>query len=172
LRCPTSPRHSRQPRFLAEAQLGERRTRLGNYLFGSFGRDFVSRDGRRFMLVNLTSRHWRGLGTATGLGQAVVALENSIGMALRGNPLMNEVDQPGIGPHMAPSSPIRAWQQVAKRAPVLGEHTDVVLSAWLGLAPDELEALHMRGTIESQRSTPPDIARTRPGSGPPMERKQ
>ena len=38
--------------FLAEAELGRRRPRLGNYLYGGFGRDFTARDGTRFMLVD------------------------------------------------------------------------------------------------------------------------
>jgi 2-methylfumaryl-CoA isomerase len=53
--------------FLAEAELGGRRPRLGNYLYGGFGRDFTARDGTRFMLVTLTARHWRDLVAATGL---------------------------------------------------------------------------------------------------------
>ena len=54
--------------FIAEAQLGVDRERSGNYLYGAFGRDFVSADGVRFMLVGLTPKQWRGLCAATGLG--------------------------------------------------------------------------------------------------------
>ena len=65
--------------YLTEAQLGGvARPRLGNYLYGGFGRDFVSRNGRRFMLVTLTTRHWRDLVAATGLGDAVSALEKAL----------------------------------------------------------------------------------------------
>jgi hypothetical protein len=35
------------------------------------------------------------------------------------------------------------------RAPVLGEHTSEILSAWLGLDPGEIRALHERGIVES-----------------------
>ena len=45
--------------FLAEAQVnGVIRPRIGNHLYGSFARDFTTRDGRRVMVVALTGRHW------------------------------------------------------------------------------------------------------------------
>jgi 2-methylfumaryl-CoA isomerase len=65
--------------FLAEAELGQRRPRLGNHLYGGFGRDFTARDGTRFMLLTLTARHWRDLVEATGLAEPVAALEKALG---------------------------------------------------------------------------------------------
>ncbi|MEM6583829.1 MAG: CoA transferase [Pseudomonadota bacterium] len=53
--------------FLAEAEIGVERERSGNYLYGAFGRDFISADEVRFMLVGLTPKQWRGLCQATGL---------------------------------------------------------------------------------------------------------
>src|SRR5579872_2080102 len=54
--------------LLAEAQLVEEpRGRYGNYVFGSFGRDFETRDGRGVMVLALTPRQWKSLGEATGL---------------------------------------------------------------------------------------------------------
>ena len=52
--------------FLAEAELGEERGRHGNWIFGSFGRDFVCQDGRRVMLVAVTAKQWRALVAAMG----------------------------------------------------------------------------------------------------------
>ena len=46
------------------------RPKDGNYLYGAFGRDFMTRDGRRVMIVALTARQWKGLVEATGLGEA------------------------------------------------------------------------------------------------------
>ncbi|HEY1797676.1 MAG TPA: CoA transferase [Stellaceae bacterium] len=46
---------------------GTSRPALGNDLYGSFGRDFGLKDGRRIMVIALTPRQWRGLGRATGL---------------------------------------------------------------------------------------------------------
>jgi len=190
--------------FLAEAELGQRRPRLGNYLYGGFGRDFTARDGTRFMLVTLTARHWRDLVAATGLGGPVTALETALGVdfaeegdryesrellaalldrwfadrdgaevravldrtsvlwtvyrsvaelvgsdEMRANPMMREVDQPGVGRHLAPGSPIRAGERLVARAPMLGEHTDAVLAGWLGLTGPEIRELHDRGVIQS-----------------------
>ncbi|GAA5037108.1 2-methylfumaryl-CoA isomerase [Thermocatellispora tengchongensis] len=66
--------------FLAEAQIGGvPRPRVGNHLYGGFGRDFATRDGRRVMVVALTARHWRDLVEVTGLKAAVTALEGALG---------------------------------------------------------------------------------------------
>ena len=44
------------------------RGRFGNYLYGSFGRDFASADGRRVMVVALSPRQWSALIDATESG--------------------------------------------------------------------------------------------------------
>jgi 2-methylfumaryl-CoA isomerase len=49
------------------AVTGRARPPIGNDLYGSFGRDFATADGRRVMIIALTPRQWRALGTATGL---------------------------------------------------------------------------------------------------------
>lgn len=46
---------------------GRARPAIGNDLYGSFGRDFATADGRRIMIIALTPRQWRALGRATGL---------------------------------------------------------------------------------------------------------
>jgi len=61
--------------LLAEVQVnGVDRPRYGNHLYGAFGRDFVTRDGERAMVVGLTDLQWNGLLKATGLADAVSAL--------------------------------------------------------------------------------------------------
>jgi len=47
--------------FLEEARRGQPRQRHGNELFGAFGRDFVTADGQRVMVVGLTGKQWRTL---------------------------------------------------------------------------------------------------------------
>ncbi|RAR56421.1 mesaconyl-CoA C1-C4 CoA transferase [Paraburkholderia unamae] len=69
--------------LIAEAQLGMSREALGNDLFGAFGRDFVSADGERVMIVALTGRQWKSLCEATGLSPAIAALERTRGVDLR-----------------------------------------------------------------------------------------
>ena len=52
---------------IAEAQLGGRdQPKDGNYLYGAFGHDFETREGRRVMVVALTARQWLALKEATG----------------------------------------------------------------------------------------------------------
>src|SRR6478752_4646034 len=46
---------------------GTARPAIGNDLYGSFGRDFATADGRRVMIIALTPRQWRAIGRATGL---------------------------------------------------------------------------------------------------------
>src|SRR5579863_6009762 len=53
---------------------GRARPAIGNDLYGSFGRDFATADGRRVMIIALTPRQWRGLGRATGLADKLAAV--------------------------------------------------------------------------------------------------
>lgn len=54
--------------LLAEAQLVEEpRGRFGNHVYGTFGRDFRTRDERFVMVLALTPRQMRSLAEATGL---------------------------------------------------------------------------------------------------------
>jgi 2-methylfumaryl-CoA isomerase len=56
---------------VAEVQINRHeRVKDGNYLYGAFGRDFLTKDDRRVMIVALTLRQWRNLVAATGLGEA------------------------------------------------------------------------------------------------------
>jgi 2-methylfumaryl-CoA isomerase len=65
--------------FAAEAMLQGDRGRLGNDLFGAFGRDFVTACGARLYLVAITPKQWRGLVAALGLGAAVAQVEAATG---------------------------------------------------------------------------------------------
>jgi 2-methylfumaryl-CoA isomerase len=173
--------------YLAEAQLGTERPRVGNHLYGGFARDFALRDGRRVMVVALTSRHFADLTRVTGTTETFKELERLLNadfgkdgdryrhreaiaalldpwfaartladlasdlrdsavlwapynrfvdLDLSANPLLGEVDQPGVGRIRVPGSPLGA---PAAPAPVLGEHTDELLTG-LGLDPQELRA--------------------------------
>ncbi len=202
--------------FLAEAQTGGVRQRIGNHLYGSFARDFTSRDGRRVMVVALTASHWRDLVAVTGIKPAVTALEEALDVdfsregdrftyrealagllqrwfgghdlaeirarldgtsvlwsvyrtfsdlfeagedGVRANPMMAVIDQPGVGPHLAPGSPLSFSPdgvRTVSRAPVLGEHTGDILRSRLGLSPERIRELHERGVVASPPSPTPE----------------
>lgn len=65
--------------YLTDAQLGSRREREGNDVYGTFGTDFTTADGVRLMLVVLTQRQWTDLLSVTGLGRVVDELEQTLG---------------------------------------------------------------------------------------------
>lgn len=193
---------------VAEAQLGGHdQTKDGNYLYGAFGHDFATRDGRRVMVVALTPRQWTALQEVTGLGEALTKIGLAAGIdldtesgryegrdliaailrpwfAARGlpeirrlftgtgvswgpyqtfkqlvsddprvsgeNPMWTTTEHPGVGCYLMPGTPLD-FSAVARvpvrRAPLLGEHTDVVLSELLGLTDHEIGRLTEAGTV-------------------------
>ena len=192
--------------YIGDVQInGTSRPPLGNDLYGSFGRDFATGDGRRVMIIALTRRQWRALGRATGLADALAALGPRLGVDLDteagrfdardaiaelvapwcaartlgeieaaftgsgvlwgpfqdfatlvtsdarcspANPLFAEIDQPGIGRYLAPGLPLdfaAAPRQPTRPSPLLGQHTDEVLSSVLGLSTAEIGRLHDAG---------------------------
>lgn len=65
--------------YLAQAQvLHEGRPPIGNDMYGAFGRDFVTADGRRVMVVAISLRQWQSLVKATGIEPHLPALERAL----------------------------------------------------------------------------------------------
>lgn len=60
---------------------GGDRERIGNAIWGAFGRDFRSRDGHRFMVAALTPKQWKATVEAFDLAEAVAALEAELGVS-------------------------------------------------------------------------------------------
>ncbi len=61
------------------------------------------------------------------------------------NPMFTMLDQPGIGRYPVAASPLQfgaAPRQPPKTAPMLGQHTDEILSGILGLPDREIAKLH------------------------------
>jgi 2-methylfumaryl-CoA isomerase len=198
--------------WLAEADLaGRARPRHGNHVFGSFGVDFQTADGRRVMVVALTEGQWQALRDVTETGPVFVALEQAldadlsleadryrlretIAAVLRPwfaqrdfttvsdlltrahvlwspyrdmaeaasrarhdrSPLVEQLDQPGIGPMLATGNPLR-WDGAADSpvpAPRLGDDTERVLSEILGLTQAQLGELHAKGVIAVSSAVP------------------
>jgi 2-methylfumaryl-CoA isomerase len=174
--------------FIADAQLEPKpRGRFGNYLYGTFGRDFLTRDGRHLIVLALTPRQWLSLGQATSMADQFTELEARLGFDFRNegdrwrgrleicdlvarwigtrdladvreafdhngvlwgpyqtfkelvgavpaasgpNPMVAEVEHPGLGAYLTIGSPLRfgaAATVPPKAAPELGQHTQEVL---------------------------------------------
>lgn len=60
--------------------LGDR-PRLGNDLYGAFGRDFATADGQRVMVAAITAKQWSSLLAALQLEGAVAQLEARLGVS-------------------------------------------------------------------------------------------
>jgi 2-methylfumaryl-CoA isomerase len=68
--------------FMAEALFtGQQRARMGNELYGAFGRDFVTKDGQRLMLLAVTPRQWAKSLDALGIAAEVRAVEVELGVS-------------------------------------------------------------------------------------------
>jgi 2-methylfumaryl-CoA isomerase len=195
---------------IAEAELGARdQPKDGNYLYGAFGHDFETREGRRVMVVALTARQWNALVEATGIGTACRDVTHATGHDLStesgrfqardliaallrpwfaardlaeirkifagtnvswgpyqtfrqliaedprcstANPMFAEVAQPGVGTYLMPGSPLdfAGMERLpVRRAPLLGEHTDEVLTDVLGLSSGQIAKLHDDGVVAS-----------------------
>jgi 2-methylfumaryl-CoA isomerase len=69
---------------VAQAKLHARDSprRDGNYLYGAFGHDFVTRDERHVMVVALTSRQWESLLTVTDTHQQMAKINEATGVDL------------------------------------------------------------------------------------------
>ncbi len=70
--------------YVAEAQInGTDRPATGNHVFGTFGCDFPTADGRRVMITAFTPRHWSALLEASGTVERFEAIAAENGVDLR-----------------------------------------------------------------------------------------
>lgn len=60
---------------IAEVLHGGDRPRMGNALYGAFGRDFATQEGERVMVVAITPKQWSGLLKALELQDALAKVE-------------------------------------------------------------------------------------------------
>lgn len=67
--------------YLADVRVnGAVRPPMGNDLYGAYGRDFATADGRRAMVVAISNRQWKALGKATGLGDRLAMIGPLMGV--------------------------------------------------------------------------------------------
>ncbi len=68
--------------FTAETLLsGHQRARMGNDIFGAFGRDFTTKDGQTLMLLAITPKQWSKALDALGIAAEVAALQAELGVS-------------------------------------------------------------------------------------------
>lgn len=68
--------------FTAETLLaGHQRPRMGNDIFGAFGRDFTTKDGEKLMLLAITPKQWSKALEALGIAAEVARLEAELGVS-------------------------------------------------------------------------------------------
>ena len=99
---------------LAEVEInGSDRQKAGNFLYGAFGKDFLTIDGRRVMIVGLTPKQWRALITVTG------SSDEMDGIAARANLDLSDEGARFTARHeiasvLAPWFEARSYHQVAE----------------------------------------------------------
>ena len=60
---------------------GDNRPRYGNNVYGVFGRDFVTKDNKRIMIMAISPRQWRGLIETLELGNEIANMEKERGIS-------------------------------------------------------------------------------------------
>lgn len=61
--------------YVADFQVnGAVRPPMGNDLYGAYGKDFPTADGRRIMIAAISNRQWRAIGKATGLAEKIAMI--------------------------------------------------------------------------------------------------
>lgn len=61
--------------YVADVQVNDSvRPAMGNDLYGAWGRDFPTRDGRRVMVCAISNRQWQAVGKATGLTDKIAMI--------------------------------------------------------------------------------------------------
>jgi 2-methylfumaryl-CoA isomerase len=112
-------------------------------LAGLVSRWFAARSAAEVSAaLALTSLVWAPYRT---FAETVAHLQTAEGV----NPIVSVVDQPGVGPHFAPGSPLIVDNrpEPARPAPVLGEHGPRLLTERLGLTPQQVSSLVQAGVV-------------------------
>ncbi len=197
--------------YIGEAVINRTdRPKVGNAIFGTFGREFRAKDGRYVMICMFSDRHVDALAAAGGFQAAFAAIEKKAGVDLKSdagrwtaraelnaliepwvasltaeevgaalkkagalwgpyktfrelsvdkelvhdNPMFTVLDQPGIGRYPVAATPLQfgaVTREPPRPAPVLGQHTDEILSGVLGLPAHEIARLHDAKVVAGSR---------------------
>ena len=67
--------------YIGEVQINnEERPNIGNGVYGSYGADFATSDGRRVMIIAVSVAQWNKLVEATNTGDAMAQVETELGL--------------------------------------------------------------------------------------------
>lgn len=67
--------------YVADVQVnGHSRGPIGNDLYGAFGRNFATADGRELMVVAISKKQWQSIGKATGLSDKLAMIGPLLGV--------------------------------------------------------------------------------------------
>ncbi|WP_425405560.1 CoA transferase [Hwanghaeella sp.] len=94
---------------------GTDRPRHGNDLFGSWGRNFATADGKQIMLVAITRPQWADLLKALEIEDGIAALEASIGLSLAKDDGLRFTHREAINAIVAPAVARRSlaeWRRI------------------------------------------------------------
>ena len=103
---------------------GTDRPRIGNDLFGAFGRDFETADGARIMLIGLTARQWGALVEVLEIAPAVARLERDARADFAADDGARFVHRAALGAIFAAAI---AARDLAALGPLLGGYGDGML---------------------------------------------
>jgi 2-methylfumaryl-CoA isomerase len=92
---------------------GRERERLGNAVFGSIGRDFVTADGQRIMIVAINERQWEGLVAALDIGTEIASIERERGVRFAGDDGLRFMHRDAIFAIIERAVAARAFAQLA-----------------------------------------------------------
>ncbi|WP_284946531.1 CoA transferase [Acidisoma cladoniae] len=194
--------------------LATERQAIGNHIYGAFGRDFATQDGKRVMVAAVSTRQWQSLVVACALTATIAAIETALGVdylrdadrfagrdliaslvakwigdhtlaqvglafdaatvcwglyqSVRdlsetdarvslANPMFSEIETAGIGRHRAAGAAIRFAEEgrvTPAPAPLLGQHTDEILSEVLRLSAAAIGVLHDSGIVAGPQADP------------------
>ena len=197
--------------YLGEAVVNQTdRPKVGNEIFGTFGREFRTRDSRYVMICMFSDRHVDAVAAAGGFQEAFAAIEKKTGQNLKSdagrwnaraelnaligpwvasltaeevgaalkkagalwgpyktfrelsadkelvhdNPMFTTLDQPGVGTYPVAASPLQfgaAPREKPRVAPLLGQHTDEILSGILGLSSAAIGKLRDERVVDGPR---------------------
>ncbi len=96
------------------------------------------------------TRAFEGTGVCWGPYQTFLQMIENDPRCSTDNPMFAEIEQPGIGSYLVPGSPLEfsnLERLPPTRAPVLGEHTDEVLTEILGLTDSQIGKLRDSGVV-------------------------